>query len=137
MKVVLDTNIFISGIHWSGSSEKILYAWFDNRFEFVCSESIIEEITETLMNFRIPLSMNDLLKWIIIISERAVIVKPSEKLDIVKEDPDDNKFFEAAIAGNAQYIISQDKHLLRIKEFRRVKIITPEKFLKILESTKI
>lgn len=137
MKVVLDTNIFISGIHWSGSSEKILYAWFDNRFEFVCSESIIEEITETLMNFRIPLSMNDLLKWIIIISERAVIVKPSEKLDIVKEDSDDNKFLEAAIAGNAQYIISQDKHLLRIKEFRKVKIITPEKFLKILESTKI
>ncbi len=133
MKVVLDTNIFISGIHWSGPSEKILKMWFDNRFEFICSEPIMEEIIKTLMNFRIPLSIDELLEWIIIISERAVIVKPSKKLDIIKDDSDDNKFLEAAITGNAQYIISQDKHLLNIKEFKGIKIVKPKEFLDLLK----
>ena len=63
MKVVLDTNVFISGIHWSGNSEKILYMWRDKKFELISSIPIIEEMTETLRNFRIPLSTEDISIW--------------------------------------------------------------------------
>lgn len=133
MRIVLDTNIFISGIHWSGSSEKILHAWIGDKFEVVFSESIIEEIIETLLNFKVPLPIDDLLSWWIVISEKAIIVNPLEKLDVVEEDPDDNKFLEAAVTGNASYTVSQDKHLLKIKKFRGTRIVTPEEFLNILE----
>ena len=52
---------------------------------------------------------------------------------IVKDDPKDNIFIETAVAGNADYLISQDNHLLKLKEFKGIKIITPEEFLRVLE----
>lgn len=60
------------------------------------------------------------------------LVKPTKKLDIVKDDPDDNKILECAIAGKVDYIISNDEHLLKLKEFEGIPIIKPEEFLKLL-----
>ncbi len=58
---------------------------------------------------------------------------PTERLDIVKNDPKDNKFFEAAFSGKAEYLVSQDKkHVLSIPEFRGIKTIHPEDFVKLL-----
>ncbi len=131
MKAVLDTNVFISGIHWSGASEKILFAWFDNKFDLICSEPIIEEIAQVLVNFKIPLSFEDILWWIGIIAEKSVLVEPTEKFEIITRCPADNKFLEAAISGNAEYIVTQDKHLLNLKEFRNTKIIEPKDFLSV------
>src|SRR3989344_5146908 len=129
MRVVLDTNVFISGIHWTGDSKEILFMFRNKKFELVSSISIIEEITKTLTNFRIPLSEEDISMWENIILENAVLVEPEEEIDIVKEDPDDNKFIEAAVAGKVSYIVTQDNHLLKIKEFRGIKILTPSEFL--------
>lgn len=62
----------------------------------------------------------------------GTITNPKEKFNAVIEDRTDNKFLEAAIAGNADYIITRDeKHILPLKEFRGIKIVTPEEFLKI------
>ena len=67
------------------------------------------------------------------IIENSILVEPKEKLEIVKNNPKDNKFFEAAITGNVEYIISQDKkHILSIKEYKGIKTISPEEFLKII-----
>ena len=61
MRVVLDTNIFVSGIHWTGSSEKILGAWMEGKFELVSSLPIIGEIVRVLANFKVPLDAEDIL----------------------------------------------------------------------------
>ena len=62
------------------------------------------------------------------------LVKSTKKINIVKNDPDDNKIIECAIASNSDYIITYDKkHLLILKEYEGIKIITPEDFLKILK----
>jgi len=66
-----------------------------------------------------------------LILEKSVIVVPTEKIDVVS-DPDDNKFVEAALEGMAQYIVSQDKHLLVLKEYHGVKVLNPDEFLKLL-----
>ena len=133
MRVVLDTNVFISGIHWTGNSEKIIFMFRNKTFELVSSIPIIEEITKTLRNFRIPLSEEDISNWENMILENALLVEPEEKIDIIKEDFSDNKFIEAAVAGKTDYIVTQDNHLLKIKEFRGIKILTPEEFLSRLE----
>jgi uncharacterized protein len=132
MRVVLDTNIFISGIHWPGHFQKILMAWFNGVFKLISSEEIIQELAETLLNFRKPLSNKDILHWISIVATKSTLVKPEIRYNVVKDDPDDNKFIEAAVEGNADYIVSQDKHLLKIKEFRGIKIILPTEFLSYL-----
>ncbi len=132
MKAVLDTNIFISGIHWTGASGKVLYAWRSKRFELISSIPIIEEIIKILANFKIPLAIEDIKEWEQIILKNSILVEPFEKLNAVKEDPSDDKFLEAGIAGNAEYIVTQDKHLLGLKEFQGVKIVKPERFLEII-----
>ena len=72
MKVVLDTNIFISGIHWTGSSGKIIDAWLDDRFDLISSEEILQELAKTLLNFKKSLSQEDILHWISLIAAKAI-----------------------------------------------------------------
>ncbi len=132
MRVVLDTNVFVSGIHWAGSSEKILRAWMEGKFELVSSLPIIEEIVRILANFKLPLDADDISWWESLILEKSLVVVSSEEVDIVKNDPDDNKFIEAALEAQAEYIVSQDKHLLLIKEYRGIKIVHPDDFLELL-----
>ncbi len=134
MKVVLDTNIFISGIHWEGSPHKILEAWAQDKFELVSSLEIIEEIVNTLINFKKPLPPEDILWWKDLILQKSLIVIPTQRLDIIKNDPDDNKFLEAAQEAKADYLVSRDKkHVLILKKFQNTLIIPPEEFLKILD----
>ncbi|MEK6892513.1 MAG: putative toxin-antitoxin system toxin component, PIN family [Nanoarchaeota archaeon] len=131
MKVVLDTNIFISGIFWKGSSNKVITNWRERKFTLVTSLDAVSEIIKVLKDFKIGLSDDMIKEWIDLIVENSIIVEPKEKIPIVKDDPNDNMFIETAVAGNVDYIISQDNHLLNLKEFRGIKIITPEEFNKI------
>ena len=130
MRVVLDTNVFISGIHWTGSSEKVLRAWMKKDFELISSLPIIDELIRILMNFKVPLDSEDISWWESLILEKSIIVVPTVKVDVVT-DPDDNKFVEAALEGKAKYIVSQDKHLLVLKEYRGIKVFHPDDFLKL------
>lgn len=133
IKVVIDTNVFISGIFWKGNyCSKIIEAWKFESITMVSSLEIIEELGEILKDFKIQMPEEMIKEWQNKIIENSILVKPREKLDIVKNDPKDNKFFEAAITGNAEYIISQDKkHILSIKEYKGIKTISPEEFLQI------
>ena len=72
-------------------------------------------------------------EWIDLIIRNSTIVKPKERISIVKDDPKDDIFIETAVAGNVDYIISQDNHLLKLKKFRGIKIITPEEFNTLLK----
>ena len=131
MKVVLDTNIFISGIFWKGSSNRIITNWKEGKFTLVTSLEAVSEIIKVLKDFKIKLSEDMMKEWIDLIIRNSIIVEPKEKIPIVKDDPKDNIFIETAVAGNVDCIISQDNHLLKLKEFRGIKIITPEEFNKI------
>jgi len=131
MRVVLDTNVLVSGIHWSGDSEKILRDWFLGKFKLISSLQIIEEYVKTLASFKVPMDFKYISWWESLIVEKVILVMPKGSVNIVKEDADDNKFIEAAIEGNADYIITQDKHLLKLKEFKGIKIVTPKEFLKL------
>ena len=131
MKVVLDTNIFISGIFWKGSSDKVITNWREGKFTLVTSLEAVSEIIKVLKDFKIKLSDEMIKEWVDLIVRNSMIVEPKEKIDAVKDDPKDNIFIETAVAGNVDYIVSQDNHLLKLKEFRGIKIITPEEFNKI------
>ena len=132
MKVVLDTNIFISGIFWKGSPNKVILNWREGKFTLVTSLEAVSEIIKVLKDFKIRFSDDMIKEWVDLIVRNSIIVEPKEKIEIVKDDPKDNIFIETAVAGNVDYIVSQDNHLLKLKEFRGIKIITPEEFNKIL-----
>ena len=131
MKIVLDTNVFISGIFWKGASNKVIVNWKEGKFTLVTSLETISEIIKVLKDFKIRLSDDMIKEWVDLIVRNSIIVEPKEKIEAVKDDPKDNIFIETAVAGNVDYIVSQDNHLLKLKEFRGIKIITPEEFNKI------
>ena len=131
MKAVLDTNVFISGIFWKGSSNKVITNWKEGKFTLVISLEAVSEIIKVLKDFKIKLSYDMVKEWVDLIIRNSIIVEPKEKIAIVKDDPKDDIFIETAVAGNVDYVISQDNHLLKLKEFRGIKIITPEEFNKI------
>jgi len=133
-KIVPDTNVLVSATFWTGDSFKILDLVDKNKIKCILSKEIIEEYTKVISREKIiekienkNLIISKVIQRILTIS---TIVEPKQQFKIV-EDPDDNKFLETAVEGKANYIISQDKHLLKLKQFKEIKIITPKEFLKL------
>ena len=132
MKLVLDTNVWLSGIFWSGEASKIIK---QENIKIVITEEILSEIVtiigrETkfqkyLLNLK--LSLESLLRTILSL---CILIEPRVKLEVVKADPKDNIILEAALGGKVDYVISYDHHLLNMIEFRGIKIIHPTEFLK-------
>ena len=129
IRIVVDTNVFVSGIHWTGASEKVLRSWMLGECKLINSIPIIDEMVRVLQAFKVPLDPESISWWEGLVLERSYLVFPTLALNVVKNDPDDDKFIEAAFEGNAHYIISKDKHLLSLKEYGTIKIISPEEFL--------
>jgi len=133
MRVVLDTNVFISGIFWEGNfCSQIINAWKEKKFYLVSSIELIEELIKTLKYFKIQMLEEIIEEWRNLIISNSILVECSNKIDIIKEDPEDNRFLEAAIAGKADLIVSQDKHLLNLKEYDNIKILKPEEAILML-----
>ncbi len=132
LKVVIDTNVFISGIFWKGNyCSQIINVWSDKKFFLVTSMETLEEFIGILKKFRIKLADENIMAWKNRVLINSIIVKPLFQLNIYS-DLTDNKFIEAACEGQAEYIVTQDKDLLNIEEYQGIKIIKPEEFLKII-----
>jgi len=134
MRVVLDTNVFISGIFFQGPPAQILQAWKDSRFELIISHAILEEyqrVAETLAD-RFPTI--DISRIIQLISIHSHMVETNISIHVCK-DEDDDKFIECAVAGRADVIVSGDKHLLEIVQYDEIPIITPRQFIDFLQSS--
>ena len=132
MRVVLDTNVIISGTFWAGASSKIIKLVEVGKIKLILSTAIVEEYEEILNSDEIKEKVGhheERTSAIHKILQIGTLIGPVERLAIIHDDPDDNKFIEAAISGNAQFIISQDKHLLNLKAYEGISIITPEQFL--------
>ena len=132
MKVILDTNVLVSGTFWTGNSFRILNLIDKNELSNITSKEIIKEYYEVVNSDEIIDKIEDKKLKMLKIAHKVInnseIVEPSVKIDIIKDDPDDNKILECAIAGNVDCIVSNDKHLLKLKKFRNIPILTPDDF---------
>lgn len=129
MKIVLDTNVLVSGIFWTGVPATVLSHWINDRFELLLTDEIFDEYIRTL--FRISKGKNDDLvnKWLILFAENSTFVTVKKRFNL-SPDPDDNKFIECAVSGNADFIVSGDSHLLDLKSILNTEVITPSVFLR-------
>lgn len=134
MKITVDTNILISSTFWNGDSDMILKKVEDKEIELVLSKDIIDEFIGVLdykeIQDKIKNKNLEIRRTVEKIVSISTIVEPRQKFEVVKEDPKDNKIVECAFEGNVNYLVSQDNYLLKLKEFKGIKIITPEEFLK-------
>ncbi|MBU4314529.1 MAG: putative toxin-antitoxin system toxin component, PIN family [Actinobacteria bacterium] len=129
LKVVLDTNIYISAILFGGNPERIRKLSKEKKLEILISEAIISEVAEVLRK-KFNWKSWQISQIIDEIRETATLIIPNQTLSMTKKDEDDNRILECAVEGKVQYIVSGDKqHLLPLKEYQGVKILSPAEFL--------
>lgn len=134
IKVVLDTNVFVSSIFWLGNPHKIVELAIDKKIVAYTSPAILAEL-ENVLKRDFEEYEEFVERQIALILEYAKIVKPINKINIIKTDPDDNKIIECALTAKAGYIVSGDQHLYTLKEVFGIKILTPREFLDIIKES--
>ena len=129
LKVVLDTNVLISGIFFTGPPYKILKAWKDQKFQILLSQEILEEYKRVAQEISRKFPSIDIDEILDLVAFYAELVDTSKIKVKTCRDPTDDKFLACALAGGAQVIVSGDKHLLEIAEFHGVEILSPRDFI--------
>lgn len=136
VRVVIDTNIVISGIFFGGNPREVLKLWNQKKFELVCSHEILEEYEDVLFRLVKKTKKRDEIfvhSIISLLSKNSDIIIPEQKHQISR-DPGDDKFIECAISGKAIFIISGDSDLLDLMNVSGVEIITAREFLERLSN---
>jgi putative PIN family toxin of toxin-antitoxin system len=135
MRVVLDTNIWISGLLWRGLPWKLLRLAEARQVEICMAPSILEELERVLAYERLQprlrqlgLSPEELAAYVMDIVVMFELPPPSHDAPLVIVDPDDDIFIRCALAAEAHYIISGDSHLLDLKQYALIHILTIRAF---------
>jgi putative PIN family toxin of toxin-antitoxin system len=129
VRVILDTNVFVSGVFFSGPPYQILEAWRDGRPHLVISQEILDEYRRVGRILSIQFPAIDLWPIIELVTVEAEIYPSHTLPETICDDPDDDKFIACAIAGKCKKIVSGDKHLLKVSGFKGIDIIKPREFV--------
>jgi putative PIN family toxin of toxin-antitoxin system len=133
IKVVFDTNIYISAFLFGGIPEQLINLAFKGRFKLFISNEILNEISSVLSKkFHYPpLRVQQIIRSV---KSLTVTVTPTQTIKIIKSWPSDNRILECCQKAKANYLVSGDKkHILPLKKFKSTKIVTAEQFLKIIK----
>ena len=132
MKVVFDTNIYLAALQAEGLSFKVLETVLMPKRGFVLfiSNAIKKELDEKLLVWLDKGWVEEMhVQRLQFVIDRFVqTVEPKKRIKMIKADPDDNKILECAVTAQANLIVSMDKHLLRLKQFRGIAIVHPKTF---------
>jgi len=129
MKVVVDTNVLVSGVFFGGMPSRILEAWRDKRIDVVVSPDILEEYRRVGEHLETQFTDVSLAPFLALLVMNAEIIEPPDLPEQVSRDSDDDKFIACALAGGCHVVISGDKDLLSISGYRGVKVVAPREFL--------
>ena len=134
LKVVIDTNTIISApLSENGNPAKIFELLLLEEISNFTTNEITREVVEVFNRDKIKSKLSkDKIDFIIKNFKKfSKLVKPHIKLDIIKDDPDDNKILECAETADVDYIISGDKHIKDLRNYKEIKIVSPKEFFDI------
>lgn len=134
--VVLDTNVIISALLFGGQPRQVLEMVIGGTIGMALSLDILQEVQDVLRRPKFGFPAESIAEIIRELQEISRLVYPTERLNIIPSDPDDNRIVECAWAAKATVIISGDSHLLSLGKYRRIRIFSPAGFLKQFNSNK-
>jgi uncharacterized protein len=133
MRVVLDTNIFISAT-LGGRLGIIIDEWKAGKFTLIVTDAIAREYLDVINRPKFKILQGEIIAATDYLLQTAEFVTPREEIHIIVADLTGNKFLEAAVTGKVNFIVSGDNHLLELKSFREIPIVTAREFITWLES---
>jgi putative PIN family toxin of toxin-antitoxin system len=129
VKIVCDTNVLISGVLFGGHARKILQLASRGVLINFLSPDILREVEDVLRRSRFGLRPDHVLEIVALFKDTFEIVIPSLRVQAVQSDPEDNHVIEAALEAGAEFIISGDNHLLKVKEWEGIRVLSPAQFI--------
>ncbi|WP_254545190.1 putative toxin-antitoxin system toxin component, PIN family [Halomarina pelagica] len=130
--VVLDTNVLVSALGFGGPSLDALLRTFDDDVRLLVSDETMAELERVMTYDRLPFTDADRIQYPAILRRVADVVEPDETVELVR-DPDDDKFLEVALAGDADYVVSGDRDLLDLESYTGIEIVTPDEFVELAD----
>jgi putative PIN family toxin of toxin-antitoxin system len=139
MRVVLDANVIVSAaFRHDTDPDTLIRIWLRGDFDLVTSEPLLSELNDVLrrphIRPRLNWSTERITDFLGEVARQAVVVEPHFILTVVRDD-NDNRVLEAAVEGEADYIVSNDDDLLVLGEYEGIQIVTPARFVAILANT--
>lgn len=136
-RVVIDTNVLISGIiQKSGFPYKVVKFWENGALVLITSPAMIEEAKKVIeypkIKKKYALGEDNIKQIVLNLLRYSIVVDNPQALNVIKEDPEDNRVLSTAIDGKADYIVSGDSHLLSLRSYKGIDIITPKGFCEIM-----
>jgi uncharacterized protein len=126
MVVTFDTNVLLSATLWDGSvAQKLLFDLIRQNIKIYSTTEIISEYQKVLKR-DFSFSNDDLVQIMQKVLAFVTLITTKEKVDLVKDDPEDNKIIECALSSKSRFIITYDPHLLKLKEHNGIRFIKPE-----------
>lgn len=122
VRVVVDTNILVSALIKRGKPRKLVLKLLEEH-TVILSRQMLAELADVLTRDKFAVKTPQIDKFLSILVRKSKIVTPSSRFKIISEDPDDDIVLNTAYTGKAQYIVTGDRHLLALKEFKRIKIV--------------
>ena len=129
LRVTADTNVIISGLNFSGNPRHVLEMAEDGAIHLAVA--ILDEIERVLRRDKFGWPEEEIDKAIRQITRFTEHVEPKQRIDAVKEDPTDNRILECAAASGSDYLVSGDKHLLKLGQYQGIKIVSPADFIQL------
>jgi putative PIN family toxin of toxin-antitoxin system len=132
VRVVIDTNVVVSGLLFGGIPGELIFLWKGGHIKPLASAEIIDEYLRVLAYPKFKLSEEEIhyLLYFELLAYFEVVSSKQARSPIITADPSDDKFILCADAGNAKVIISGDQHFLARKKYKTIEILSPEQFLK-------
>ena len=133
LRITADTNVIVSGLNFRGNPRRMLAAAEAGAIRLCVSPAILAEVADVLQREKFGWDVADAKEATDWISQISDNVAPTQPVDVIKDDPSDNRILECAAAARSRYVISGDKHLLRLKSFEGKPIVTVAESLAILQ----
>jgi putative PIN family toxin of toxin-antitoxin system len=136
MKVILDSNIFVSSFFWKGNPRKVFDRVTNGLDELFTTAEILQEIVRVLSRKKFDLNKKEIEDYTKIIESYSIKIIPKNEVEKICRDKDDDKILQCGLEGNVDFIITGDDDLLVLEKYKDIRIVKPREYLDILENIK-
>ncbi|MFA4885841.1 MAG: putative toxin-antitoxin system toxin component, PIN family [Desulfotomaculaceae bacterium] len=130
MRITVDTNILVSALGWNGAEAAVIEMILESKLELCLSAQILSEFYRVVKYPKFGFTDEEIDGYIGRLLPFVLFVSPTQNIDVIDSDPDDNKIIECAVSGEVSHIISGDKHLLQLVEYKGIKILRASEFIR-------
>ncbi len=131
--VVLDTNVLVSAVGWRGPEHELYERCRAGELRLAISPELLAELRQVLRYPKFGFEEEEIEGFVSDLLDHAVTVSPSQTVEVIEEDPEDNRVIECALPAGARWIVSGDKHLLGLEEYEGIRIVSAATAINVLE----